>query len=156
MGFITSVFSSVIIVAYSSLLIVRFQATFSCYRDSTIASKILADLHRLWALPWLFLLLSFSSSFVFCVVIVVRRVLRIFSLRCFLSYINVPYLVHILSQLTFLKACLVASCSTLKATELHAVVWNTVLAQLFVWITQQLINVMFSNELYLVMSNIFD
>ena len=44
-------FSSFIIAAYSSLLIVCFKATFPCHWHSTLAYQVLTGLHQLWALP---------------------------------------------------------------------------------------------------------
>ena len=72
--------------------------------------------------------------------------------RCFLSS-DIFYLTFL--SASFYYGSSGAGRSKLKSAGLHAKVQNTVLAWLFLWITQQSTNLIFSNELYLNMANIF-
>ena len=47
LGFLSIVFSSVIIVAHSSLLIVPLHATFPCHQHTALTFQVFTNLHQL-------------------------------------------------------------------------------------------------------------
>ena len=104
---------------------------------------------------------SLMENFIFCAVGVVfspvlldtiphhwlpgdlLQVIRIkrasFTLRGFLPYF----------RLAFFKATLCFSSSSLEATSLYVVFWNTVPPRLLVWITKQSTNIMFKKSVFM-------